>query len=195
MRKKMLKVLSVGFVFMLLLVVRAGAQEFSAEMISRTGKETVNAKIFVAQDKVRMEMPESVMIVRRDKNLSWMLMPADKMYMEHPVDMSSSPKVAKNFDGEIERVAMGTEAVDGQPAEKFKVTYPEKGKNVSVYQWLRGGQIPVKVEAVDGSWSMEYKNLETGPQPADLFEPPADYEKFAMPGLGEMMKGLGGMIK
>ena len=188
MRKEMFNVLSVGFVSMLLLAARAEAQEFSADMISRTGKEIVNARIYVAKDKVRMEMPESIMIIRRDKSLSWMVMPADKMYMEHPVDMSSSPKVAAQFDDEIERVAMGTEDVDGQPAEKFKVTYLEKGKNVSVYQWLRGGQIPVKVEAVDGSWGMEYKNLKTGPQSAEFFEVPADYQKFSMPGLGDMMR-------
>jgi hypothetical protein len=174
----MLLVLSVLGVSMFLAAGGAGAQEFSADMVSREGKKIVNAKIYVSKDNVRMEMPESVMIIRRDKNLSWMLMPADKMYMEHPVDMSSSPKVAKEFDGEIERVAMGTEAVDGAPAEKFKVTYAEKGKNVSVYQWLRAGQIPVKVEAVDGSWGMEYKNLKTGPQSGNLFEPPADYQKF-----------------
>lgn len=193
MRKEMFNVLPVGFVFMLLLTARAEAQEFSADMISRTGKEIVNARIYVAKDKVRMEMPESIMIVRRDKNLSWMVMPADKMYMEHPVDVSSSPKVAANFDDEIERVAMGTEDVDGQPAEKFKVTYREKNETASAYQWLRGGQIPVKVEAVDGSWGMEYKNLKTGPQPAELFEVPADYEKFSMPGLGDMMNGFGGI--
>jgi hypothetical protein len=96
--------------------------------------------------------------------------------------------VAAQFDDEIERVAMGTEDVDGQPAEKFKVTYLEKGKNVSVYQWLRGGQIPVKVEAVDGSWGVEYKNLQAGPQSAELFEVPADYQKFSMPSLGDMMR-------
>ncbi len=192
MNRKMLGVGAVVGVGVFLAVGGAGAQEFSADMVSRTGKEIVNAKIYVAKDKVRMEMPESVMVIRRDKNLSWMLMPVDKMYMEHPVDMSSSPKVAKEFDGEIERVAMGTEAVDGAPAEKFQVTYMEKKKKVSVYQWLREGQFPVKVEAVDGSWGMEYKNLKTGPQPVNLFEPPADYEKFAMPGLGDMMKGLGG---
>jgi len=192
MNRKMLVVgAMVGF-GALLAAGGAEAQEFSAEMVSREGKEIVNAKIYVAKDKVRMEMPESVMIIRRDKDLSWMLMPADKMYMEQPVNMSSAPKVVKEFDGEIERVAMGTVAVDGAPAEKFQVTYMEKKKKVSVYQWLRAGQFPVKVEAVDGSWGFEYKNLETGPQPADLFEPPADYQKFAMPGLGDMMKGLGG---
>lgn len=189
------KMLSVGVglgIFMLLAAGWARAQEFSADMTSYSKKETTNAKIYVARGKMRMEMAESVMIIRPDKNLSWMLMPADKMYMERPVDMSASSNASKNFDNEIERVAMGTEDVDGQPAQKFKVTYVEKGKNVSVYQWLRGGQIPVKVEAVDGSWSTEFKNLTTGSQPGDLFEPPADYQKFAMPGLGDMMKGLGG---
>ena len=192
--KKGLKVLSVVCVSVFFAAIQAGAQEFSADMVSRTGKETTNAKIYVAKDKVRMEMPESVMIIRRDKNVTWMLMPTDKMYMENPVDMSSAPKVARDFEGETERVAMGTDTVDGAPAEKFKVTYIEKGKSVSVYQWLRG-QFPVKVEALDGTWGTEYKNLETGPQPADLFEPPADYEKFSMPGLGDMMKGFSGMMK
>ncbi len=170
----------------------ARAQEFSADMVSREGRKTVSAKIYAAAQKFRMETPESIMIIRRDKNVTWMLMPADKMYMEQPVKMSASSNASKDFDNEVSREALGTEDVDGQPAQKFKVTYTEKGKNVSVYQWLRGGQIPVKVEALDGSWSTEFKNLTTGSQPADLFEPPADYQKFAMPGLGDMMKGLGG---
>lgn len=192
MIRKMLRVLPVLGVFVFLAAGGAGAQEFSADMVSRDGKEIVTARIAVAGDKVRMEMPESIMIIRMDKNISWILIPADKMYMEQPVNMSSAPKVAKEFDNETERVAMGTETIDGAPAEKFKVTYTEKGKPVSVYQWLRNGQFPVKVEAVDGSWGFEYKNLKTGPQSTNLFEPPADYEKFAMPGLGEMMKGFGG---
>ena len=195
MFKKLFNAFSVLFVVLLFVSVRAGAQEFSADMVSSDGKQTVNARIYVAPQKVRMEMPENTMIIRRDKGLSWILMPSDKMYMEQPINMSSAPKVSKDFDGEIERVAMGTETVDGAPAEKFKVTYTEKGKNVSVYQWLRDGVIPVKIEAVDGTWSMEYKNLKTGPQPGELFEPPAGYEKFGMPDMGDMMKGLGDMMR
>lgn len=191
MRRKMLSVLAGVGVSLFLTAGGAGAQEFSADMTSYSKKETTNAKIYVAQGKMRMEMAESIMIIRPDKNLSWILMPADKMYMENPIDTSKSPKVAKEFEGETERVPMGMEDVDGQPAEKFKVTYTEKGKPVSVYQWLRG-QFPVKVEAVDGSWGFEYKNLRTGAQADDLFEPPADYEKFSMPSMGDMMKGLGG---
>ena len=89
MNRRMLGAWAMVGVGMLLAAGGAGAQEFSAEMVSREGKEIVNAKIYAAPQKFRMEMPESVMIIRWDKNLSWMLMPADKMYMEQPVNMSS----------------------------------------------------------------------------------------------------------
>ena len=191
MNKKMLGVLAVSGVSLFLTAAGAGAQEFSADMVNREGKEITNSKIYVTSEKVRMEMAEGVMIIRRDKNLSWMLMPADKMYMEQAIDLSRAPRTSSEFDDEVSREALGTEVVDGAPAQKFKVVYKEKKKDVTVYQWLRG-QFPVKVEAVDGSWGFEYKNLQTGAQPADLFEPPADYTKFAMPSLGDMMKGMGG---
>ncbi len=58
-------------------------------------------------------------------------------------------------------------------------------------------KIPSLSSPAEGSrpmefWGFEYKNLKTGPQSTNLFEPPADYEKFAMPDLGGMMKGFGG---
>jgi hypothetical protein len=171
----------------------ARAQEFSADMVSREGNIVTNAKIFAAQDKFRMEMPDSVIIMRIDKGLTWMVMPAEKMYMENPIDQGLVPHVSETFSGETERVAMGTEAIDGENAEKFQVTFVENGKTETVYQWLRG-PIVVKIEAIDQSWSTEYKNIVTGPQAADLFEPPADYEKMVMPSMGEMLKGLGNMM-
>ncbi len=191
MNKKMLRVLAVLGVSTFLTAGGVCAQEFSADMTSYSKKETTSAKIYVAKGKMRMEMAESVMIIRPDKKLTWMLMPADKMYMEQAIDLSRAPRTSSEFDNEVSREALGTEVVDGAPAQKFKVVYKEKKKDVTVYQWLRG-QFPVKVEAVDGSWGFEYKNLETGTQAEDLFEPPADYTKFAMPSMGDMMKGLGG---
>ena len=190
MNKKSVSVLFVLFFLMIFGGSRAAAQEFSADMVSRAGKETTTAKIYVSQNKVRMDMANNSMIIRNDKKISWMIMPSEKMYMEHPIDMSKSPKVSNKFDGEVERVPMGTETVNGQPAEKFKVTYTEGGKSVSVYQWLKDGKIPVKVAAIDGSWSTEYKNISTALQPDSLFEPPAGYTKMEMPNVGDMMKNM-----
>lgn len=162
----------------------ASAQEFSADMVSRSSQGTMNAKLFVSGDKSRMETAESIIIVRNDKKVSWIIMPSEKMYMEQPINMSRGPKASKKFDGEVERTSLGLETVDGQPAEKFKVVYMEGNSRVTVYQWLRDGQIPVKVEAEHGSWSMEYKNISTGTQSADLFEVPSDYTKMSMPSMG-----------
>ena len=170
---------------------QALAMDFSADMISRVGQETMQSKIYVSEEKTRMEMPQMTTIIRHDKKVSWMLMPSEKMYMEHPIDPSKAPKTAKNFDGEMERTSLGVEAVDGVQAEKFKVIYKEGKKIESVYQWIKDGQIPVKVEAIDGSWSTEYKNISTATQPADLFEIPDGYTKMSMPSLGDLM-GMGG---
>lgn len=170
---------------------QAKAQEFSADMVSRTGKETFSAKIYVSGQKSRTETPENIIITRMDKNISYMVMPTEKMYMEHPIDVRMAPKASKEFAGETERQSLGKETVNGQSAEKFKVTYTENGKQESLYQWITDAQIPIKTEAVDGSWSMEYQNLKVAAQPADLFEPPADYQKMSMPSFDAgMLKGM-----
>lgn len=187
MKKNILSALTVS---VLLLAGAVSAQEYSADMVTRSGNQTMTARVFVAKDKVRMEMPESIMIIRNDKKVSWMIMPSEKMYMEQPIDMSKAPKTAKEFAGEMERKSLGMETVDGQQTEKFLVVYKEGKKTVSVYQWIKDDHIPVKIEAVDGSWSVEYKNLKVGPPADDLFEPPAGYEKMAMPSMGDLMKGM-----
>jgi len=191
MNKKVFSVLS-GTIFLTLLCTGfAVAQEFAADMVSRTGNETINAKISVSQDKVRLEMPDMTMIIRNDKKVSWMLIQAEKMYMEYPIDPSRAPKgVSRNFDNEIERVSLGPETIDGQETEKFQVTYTENGATASAYQWLKDGQFPVKAEAVDGSWSTEYKNISMAAQPASLFEPPEGYQKMEMPNMGDMMNNM-----
>ena len=194
MKKKVFMMVSVLSIVVMLWAMAcastASAQEFSADIVNHVGKEIMSGKIFVSKDKIRMEMPESIMIIRNDEKISWMVMPAEKMYMEQPINMARTPKVSKEFPGEIQRESLGTEPIDGKPAEKFKVTYTEGKKTESVYQWLRDGMIPVKVEALDGSWGTEYKNISTASQPDSLFEPPADYTKMtmpSMPSLGDLM--------
>ena len=189
--KKIFNVLSVLLISIGLLGgSQASAQEFSADMVNRVGKQTMTGKIYVSHDKVRMDMAESIMIIRSDKKITYMVMPSQKMYMEHPIDLSKAPKVAKALVGEIERVSLGKENVNGYDTEKFKVTYKENKKEISVYQWIKDGQFPIKVEAVDGSFSTEYKNLKVGSPSADLFEPPSGYTKMEMPNVKSLMGGF-----
>ena len=165
------------------------SQEYSADMISHSGGQTVKSKIYFGANKMRTEMPENTVITRLDKNLAWIVMPSEKMYMEQPINRKMLPKTSQKVEGEIERVKLGVENVDGKPAEKYKVTYKDDKNTHSAYQWIRDSKYLVKMEALDGSWGVEYKNLTPGHQPDSLFEPPAGFQKLSMP---SMPMGAGG---
>ncbi|MFH0827461.1 MAG: DUF4412 domain-containing protein [Candidatus Omnitrophota bacterium] len=158
----------------------ADAQPFSSDMVSRSAGQIENAKIYVSGNKMRTEVAGNIMIMRLDKNVMWMVMPSEQMYMEMPLDMNNVPKTSRKVEGEVERVPLGKEAVDGIQTDKFQVTSREG----AMYQWLTDSGFPVKMEAVDGSWSVQYKNISFGPQPDSLFEVPEDYEKTSMPSFG-----------
>ena len=166
--------------------------EFSADMVTTANGQTMAGKIFVTKEKTRVEMPQSIMITRLDKKLAWVIMPGEKMYMEHPMDPTMIAKVSKEMPGETERVSMGPEPVDGHPAQKFKITYTQGSKQESVYQWVGESDIPLKVQSLDGRWTVEYKNLNLGAQDDSLFEVPAGYEKFTMPVMPAGMSGMMG---
>ncbi len=131
-------------------------------------------------------MATQTVIVRGDKNVSWILMPQN-MYMENSLDAMSDSSMLQQAQGEVERVSEGHEMVGDQDTEKFRITSETpKGRSV-IYQWLRNDGIPAKVESADGSWGMEYHNIKKEPQDAALFEIPAGYQKMD---LGVDMKAL-----
>ena len=164
----------------------APARQFSADMVMQGSQGALQAKLYVGDQKTRMEMPQAVTILRLDRNMSYILMPDQRMYMENPLDMSLVAQTSANMPGETERKPLGKESVNGVSADKFQVTYNEPGKAPqSMYQWMGPNDIPVKRASLDGSWSVEYRNIQVGPQPNALFEPPADYEKFAMPSMAD----------
>ncbi|KPK99182.1 MAG: hypothetical protein AMJ95_00025 [Omnitrophica WOR_2 bacterium SM23_72] len=158
-------------------VLAADIQPFSSEMVSRAGGKIENAKVYVSGNKMRTEIAGNIAILRLDKNVMWIVMPSQQMYMEMPMDMTKVPQTSKEIEGELERVPLGEEMVNGIQTDKFKVTSREG----AVYQWLTDSGFPVKMEAVDGSWSVEYKNIFFGPQPDYLFEVPAGLKKASMP--------------
>ena len=161
----------------------AYASEFSADMTSRSQGQTMQAKIFVKDQKCRVEMPQATMINRSDLNVAWMLMPDQKMYMEHPVDPKLVTQTTKNVEGETAREALGKEMFDGKPVDKFKVTYSEDSTMKTLFQWIDADNNPVKVEAVDGSWGVEFHNIQTSALDDSLFEAPSDYQKIELPSM------------
>jgi hypothetical protein len=170
----------------------ASAFEFSADTIMSASGHVMKGKIFMKDKKIRMEnqgLP-SYNIVRSDKNLMWMVTPASKSYMEIKADPSNSPRTEEKIPGEISRKKIGSEKIDGHPADKYEITYTNKGKTDKIYQWMATDiNFPIKTAAVDGSFTQEYKNIKMGGQPDSLFELPSGYKKINMPA---MPQGYGG---
>lgn len=186
-------VFALAALFVVSLAATVFAQEFSADMVMTQQGVTTNAKVFMSGEKSRMETPGSVSISRMDKKVMWLLMPDQKMYMEQAFDPSKMMASSEKVEGELERTPLGKDTVDGRVTDKYKVTYEIQGIRNEMYQWIESGSnFPIKTASLDGSWSAEYKNIKTGPQPDSLFEVPAGYKKFSadMPDMGNMMKEM-----
>jgi hypothetical protein len=174
------------FVTFVCLVVAgyALALEFSADMISKSKGQAMQGKIYVKNDRSRMEMQGTphYTIARHDLRKTWVVMPGQKTYMETVYKESERP--GEKVQGEISRKVVGAERVDGHPATKYEVTF-KQGKNVmKSYQWIATDiNFPIKTAAVDGSWEMEYRNIRMGSPSASLFEVPAGFKKMTMPAM------------
>ena len=168
------------------------AKAFSADLTVKTkmgGRTHVSkGRLFSAKNgNSRTEMlPHSITIMRPDKKLVWILMPAQKQYMVNPLKDVKGFYSGGQVPGEISRKMVGEEVVGGQKTKKYEIKFSEEAvrgtKEDIMYQWIAVDTgIPIKMSMADGGIIYEYSNVELGSQPADLFELPADYSKLAMP--------------
>lgn len=184
----MVRRLVVCLSFILFTAGLAYAVEFSADTVTTfKGGEETSGKIYYKPDRFRMEtkvFQDMIVITRLDKKVVWNVMPAEKIYMEIPFDLSNRPKVEEKLEGEIERKEVGREAIDGHPTIKYLITYMVDKRKDRVYQWLaKDINFPVKTSAADGSWTQEFRNIKMESQPGSLFELPSGYQKMQMPQL------------
>ncbi len=164
----------------------AAAEDFSADIVTTGGSSVFQGTLFSSKDKTRIETPESVVITRMDKRVVWVLMPAENMYMEQPLQSKNILYCTDLIPGELERTFVGTDTVDGRQTRKYRIVYIEGAARETVFQWFTtDSHIPIKTAAEDGRWSTEYRNVRAGPQPGSVFEIPAGYRKFqdAVPAL------------
>lgn len=180
------------FIFIFFCLVFFGnifAQEFSADFSSSTMGQQISGKIYNAPQKARMEANGVTTIARIDKNIAWVLMPDQKKYMEVPMAPNNVVAGSDKMPGEIERKLIGRETLDGKAVDKYRIVYTSAGKTESIFTWiLPDSGIPAKTAAEDGSWQVEYRNINVASQPDSLFEVPSGYEKFALPSVEDMMK-------
>ncbi|HUU41282.1 MAG TPA: DUF4412 domain-containing protein [Desulfatiglandales bacterium] len=204
--KKVLKFIVFAAVIFLSINTWAGEKmkeatvEYSADMIMETGQGTMNSKVYHAlggKDRQEMSVGGStqIMIMRLDKKVGWVLMPAQKSYMEMSLDESKQKSGTNVNDCDMNISPLGDETVNGVKATKSKVSMScPDNENYDGNMWVTKDGIMVKMDAVAGQGSkqtrlkIDLKNLKIGKQDPSLFEIPAGYQKFGMKNISSMMK-------
>ncbi len=164
------------------------------------GPMSIQGKIYYSKGDERREIEmmgqKSVVIRKQQKDVTWILMPEQKMYMES----SSAPDKGKKDpakawrDTDLEMTREGSETINGVKAEKYRIvaTDPD-GTTTEGFVWLTRENIPVKMEGSNShrgrttNFSMEYSNLRIEKQDSQLFAIPSGYKKFQVPTMGGPM--------
>ncbi len=175
--------------------------EYSADRTMETEEMTLQGKVYHAADRERQEMNmqgmQNIQIMRQDKKVMWMLMPAQRMYMEHPLGERNprEEKSANPDDMDFEMTEVGEETVQGIACTKMKIIATHKdGSKFGGFMWLaKKEKVMVKMDSVAKSekggkkmrMKIELSNIKFGKQDASLFEIPSGYNKMNMPaGMG-----------
>lgn len=173
--------------------------EYSADRIMETEAGTFEGKVFAAKDKERSETSmqgmTSVMILRRDKQVGYMLMPAQKMYSQMDFAKAQAQSGGQPAD-QVDITEVGADTIEGQPTTKYKLIM--KDGSAGGFMWFTKDGIMMKMDAVvkngrnKSRMTVTLKNLKIGSQDASLFEVPPGYN--AMPLFGGMA-GFGGAAR
>ena len=172
--------------------------EYSADMRMEFSDGVQESKVYHAGGMERREFLESgtqmITIMRPDKKVMWMLMPAEKVYVETEPGASGRRDDLTGY--QIDQTQVGQETVNGVMTNKSKIIMTNsKGEKMGGFWWVSPEGIVVKMDAiaVDGDskerMKIDLSNIQIGAQDAALFEIPEGYSKMGMPGLGSVFGG------
>jgi hypothetical protein len=187
--------------------VPASDAEYSADFIMETAEGASNGRLNVAPGKERREDllqdGDTMVSIRRDDlRRMWMLMPAERMYMEISMDQPAPPGTKRPPSPEEYETKMtreGSEELNGLVTTKYKVIMTGKdGSKMGGFWWMSDEGVLVKMDVISvikgekTRMKRELTNIQVGPQSPDLFEIPAGYTSMSM-GLASGMLGLPSM--
>ena len=178
---------------LLLVGLPAWALEFTADQVTKIDGRSHKANIYYRDTMWRIEHhsmgPVNVSIVRKDKQVVWLLLSRMKHFKTMPYSPEQDLRVSEKLDGEVSRQEIGTEVREGHPTILYEVTTKE-GEQVEVYyQWVATDiHFPMKLAKKDGSWIVEYQHVKLRSVSDYLFnlpvnfQPLEDFDKQETPG-------------
>ena len=174
--------------------------EYSADSTIQNEEGTIQQRVYVTPTKERKEIltgsgDGAVQIFRYDNQVMWMLMPSEKMYMEHSI-AGGPPKGNDPSQWTYEDTAVGEETLNGMKVTKYKtLATSTDGKKFGGFSWRTKEGINLKQDLLykEGNdkkrMLTELSNVKIGKQDPKLFEIPDGFTKLDM---GGMMGGMGG---
>ncbi len=162
-------------------IMDAGALEFTADQVTKINGRTQKSNIYYRDNMWRIEHhtmgPVNVSIVRKDKQVVWLLLSRMKHFKTVPYKADQDLKVSEHLEGEVSREEIGTETREGHPTILYEVTVKDGERTEVYYQWLATDiHFPMKLAKKDGSWIVEYQHVKFRPLIDYLFQLPLNFE-------------------
>ena len=157
------------------------ALEFTADRITKMDGRTGKASIYYRDNMWRIEHhsmgPVNISIVRKDKQVVWLLLSRMKHFKTMPYSAEQDLMVTEKLDGEIAREEIGTETREGHPTVLYEVTTKQGERTDVYYQWLATDiRFPMKLAKKDGSWIVEYQHVKFRAVTDYLFQLPLNFQ-------------------
>lgn len=157
------------------------ALEFTADQITKIDGKTHKAFIYYRDQMWRIEHhsmgPVNVSIVRKDKQVVWMLLSRMKHFKTVPYDAGQDLRVTEVLEGEVSRQEIGTEIREGHPTMLYEVTTKQGERVEQYYQWVATDiHFPMKLAKKDGSWIVEYQHVKLRAVSDYLFNLPVNFQ-------------------
>jgi len=176
--------------------------DYSADRVMETESGTFDGKVYFTRDKERLEMNmqgmQSVMILRRDQQLGWMLMPAQRMYQKLDLARAQQQSGSKSADS-VTIEQLGEETIEGHAATRYKMLM--KDGSGGGFIWITQDGIPVKMDFLGKNgrdqtrMTVTLTNLTIADQDPALFELPGDYKAMpSFPGFSGQPSGKTGLL-
>jgi hypothetical protein len=166
---------------LLLPALPAQALEFTADQITKIDGKSRKANVYYRDLMWRIEHhtmgPVNVSIVRKDKQVVWLLLSKMKHFKTIPYSPDQDLRVTETLEGEISREEIGTEMREGHPTILYEVTTRQGERVEAYYQWVATDiHFPMKLAKKDGSWIMEYQHVKLRSVPDYLFNLPLNFQ-------------------
>jgi hypothetical protein len=146
------------------------------------GGVTIVQHLYRDGDKLRLESqqgPETqIILLRKDQKKVYTILPARKLVLESSYrDTGSAANLGIPKEAGASWVLEGKETIRGHACAKYRM----KGSQKGAYIWVEeADKFPLRVALMDGRTVVDWDQYQAGPQPAALFELPADYQKISM---------------